>query len=83
VVLEVGRKGFENRIKAESVTAAAGEPLFLAFTSAKFVTQVGEYFSFDGTESSFVDRNTLVPVKFQTRKITVEEFGTSAEERAQ
>jgi len=82
-VLEVERKGFENRVEAELITAAAGELLFLAFTSANFVSQVGEYFSFDGAESSFVDQNTLVPVKFKTRKITVEEFGKPAVQGAQ
>lgn len=73
-VLEAARRGFENFIKAQSISPPLDEPVFLGFTSAKTIPPIGEYFSFSGTEASFVNPETLAPQKFKAIAITAEEF---------
>lgn len=80
VVVEIKRVGFENLIKANSISPPLDEPVFLAFTSAKSVPLVDDYFSLSGGEASFVNPETLTPKAYETRVITPEIFGASGPE---
>lgn len=73
-ILDLRRKGFDNFIKAESVSPLLDEPRFIAFTSAKFVPAVGDYFSLDANEVSFIQPDTLTPHTFKARELSPEAF---------
>ena len=73
-VLEVKRQGFQNFVKAQSISPPLDEPVFLTFISAKIIPASGEYFSFSGTEASFINPETFAPRNLKTNGITPEEY---------
>jgi hypothetical protein len=75
IVMQVARRGFENLVKAESLSPALDEPIFLSFTSAKFHPQVGDYFSHGDGEVFFVSAD-LTPRNFKSRLIQPEDFAS-------
>lgn len=77
VVIEIIRIGFENFIKAESISPPLDNAVFLTFTSAKMVPAVGEYFSFSGAEASFVNPETLASQSYKTKEITPGTFASA------
>jgi len=44
-VIEVRRRGFENFIKAQSISPFLDEPVFISFVSAKITPVVREFFA--------------------------------------
>ena len=76
-VIEVSRRGFENFIRAQSISPPLSELVFVAFVSAKITPVVGEFFGFNGEEVSLLDRGTLQPKRLKARSITHEEFDFS------
>jgi hypothetical protein len=73
-VAAMTRRGFENIIKAESISPPMNDPVFLAFTSAKFVPGVGEYFSFSDTKVSFINPETFAAQNFRAKRISEEQY---------
>jgi hypothetical protein len=76
-VIEIVRRGFENFIKAQSISPYFDEPVFVAFISAKIVPEVGDYFGFNGEEVSALETDTLSPRRVKARRITAQEFASS------
>ena len=77
VVVDVVRVGFENLIKAESISPPLDEPVFLSFTSAKMVPSFEDYFSYSGAKTSFWNPETLTHQSYKAREIAPDTF-TSA-----
>jgi hypothetical protein len=77
-VSELNRSGFRNFIKAESLSPALDEPVYLSFDSAKMIPSLGDYFSFNGTEVSFLNPETLRSHDFKATEITAEAFTAEA-----
>ena len=76
-VIEITRSGFENFIKAKSISPYLDEPVFVAFVSAKIVPAVDDYFGFNGEEVSLLETATLNPRRVKARRITAAEFAFS------
>jgi hypothetical protein len=76
-VIEVSRRGFENFIKAQSISPYLDEPVFVTFVSAKIAPVVGEFFGFNGEEVSLLEADTLQPKRLEARLITEAEFPPS------
>jgi hypothetical protein len=76
-VIAVSRRGFENFIKAQSISPHLDEPVLVAFVSAKITPAVGEYFGFNGEEISLLEAVTLHPKRLKARVITALEFPPS------
>jgi hypothetical protein len=76
-VIEVSRRGFENFIKAQSISPYLDEPVFVTFVSAKIAPVVGEFFGFNGEEVSLLEADTLQPKRLEARLITAAEFPPS------
>jgi hypothetical protein len=65
-VVEVLRVGFQNIIKAESISPALGEPVFLEFTSEIIIVSAGDFFSYDGTKVYFLNLDTFCESRRQS-----------------
>jgi hypothetical protein len=65
----VVRVGFENRIEARSICPPLDDPIFISFTSAKFIPQVGEHISFSGSEISVLDRASFQEKRFKASTV--------------
>ena len=76
-VIEVGRCGFENFIKAQSISPLLDEPVFVAFISANITPVAGEFFGFNGEEVSLLDARTFQSKRLKARLITHEDFPIS------
>jgi len=74
IVLEVKTVGFENLVKAESISPPLDEPMFIAFTSEKTKMLVDDYFSFNGEKVSFLNRDSLQPQTYKAKTIASEAF---------
>jgi hypothetical protein len=74
-VIEVSRRGFENFIRAQSISPYLDDPVFLTFVSAKIVPMEGDFFGFNGEEVSLLEADTLQPKRLKARLITGVEFG--------
>lgn len=77
-VLDTARCGFKNFIKAYSISPSLDEPLFIKFTSAKTIPNLGDYFSFSGRDAYFLNAETLSTEKYKSVAITPEEFAEVA-----
>jgi hypothetical protein len=75
-VIETARRGFETFIKAQSISPYMDEPVFITFVSAKIVSEVGDYFGFNGEEVSVLETATLSPRRVKARRITAGEFAS-------
>ncbi len=75
-VLEVARVGLETYLYAKSISPALEEPVFLAFTSAKFEPRIGEYFNLNegAMEALFYDPEKESYKSFKFRLITEDKF---------
>lgn len=78
-VMGVGRYGFENCVKAHSISPLLDEPLYLAFVSAKIIPAVGDFFGFNGESVSVLERDSLQPKKLKARLIKKAEFADGPE----
>jgi hypothetical protein len=76
-VIEVIRCGFENFIKARSISPYLDEAVFVAFVSAKLLPAIGDYFGFNGHEISPLDTVSLEPKRLKARLLTAAEFPIS------
>jgi hypothetical protein len=76
-ITEVTRRGFENFIKAQSISPYLDEPVFITFVSAKVTPAAGEFFGFNGEEVSLLETQTLQPKRLKARRITETDFGPS------
>jgi hypothetical protein len=76
-VTEVARRGFENFIKAQSISPYLDEPVFITFVSAKIAPAVGDFFGFNGEEVSLLEAETLQSKRLKARLITAAEFPLS------
>jgi 8-oxo-dGTP pyrophosphatase MutT (NUDIX family) len=65
-VTEVARRGFENFIKAQSISPYLDEPVFITFVSAKIAPAVGDFFGFNGEEVSLLE-TTLQSKRLKAR----------------
>jgi hypothetical protein len=81
-VLAVARRGFENFIEAKSISPHLDEPVLVAFTSAKIIPVVGEFFGFDGNAVSFLDRDALRERKLKAMCISRIELEAAREQDA-
>jgi len=75
--IEVSRRGFENFVKAQSISPFLDEPVFVSFVSAKITPAVGEYFGFNGEEISLLETDTLQQKRLKARLISEGEFHLS------
>jgi hypothetical protein len=76
-VIEVSRRGFENFVKAQSISPFLDEPVFVSFVSAKITPVVGEFFGFNGEEVSLLEADTLQQKRLKARLISGAEFHVS------
>jgi hypothetical protein len=82
-VVDIIRSGFDNFIKADSLSPPLEDPVFLVFTSAKFIPVVDDYFSFTGSETSFFDKEMFVSRRFKTKVVEEDKFTSiKAQKRA-
>jgi hypothetical protein len=68
------RRGFENFIKARSLSPWLDEAVFIAFISAKVAPMIGDYLGFNGEEVSILDTTSLQPKRLKARLIKSAEF---------
>ena len=73
-VIDLARRGFENFIKARSISPYLDEPVFITFVSAKIAPAIGDFFGFNGEEVSLLEADTLQPKRLKARQITAAEF---------
>jgi hypothetical protein len=73
-VIDLARRGFENFIKARSISPYLDEPVFITFVSAKIAPAIGDFFGFDGEEVSLLEADTLQPKRLKARLIAAAEF---------
>ena len=76
-VITVSRRGFENFLKAQSISPHLDEPVFVSYVSAKIAPVAGEFFGFNGKEVSLLDAATLQPNRVKARVITAVAFPPS------
>ena len=58
-VVKIVRSGVKNSIQAKSISPPLNEPVFVEFSSAKIIPEVGDFFGFNGADVSFLEGDAL------------------------
>lgn len=70
VVVGIKRRGFENLVKAHSISPPLDHPIHLSFTSQKVVPAIGEYISLHEGRVSVIFHQSLEPMTFKAKTIS-------------